>query len=192
MCSPRLLRSLRACGSLPSFITWLALATSPVCSAFRFPISRPTAPFAPPTIATHQDMADGMHGRLASESEEQVQTTSYQANALHARHLSSEQYLDTACGDAASDASTGSGHGDRAAAVAEAPCLIEAVPRSTRNGAGVLQIETSGTARVPAGRSTRLPSTRLPSTRLPTRGRRLRSCCMKVGDMGLEGGPSLA
>ena len=192
MCSPRLLRSLRACGSLPSFITWLALATSPVCSAFRFPISRPTAPFAPPTIATHQDMADGMHGRLASESEEQVQTTSYQANALHARHLSSEQYLDTACGDAASDASTGSGHGDRAAAVAEAPCLIEAVPRSTRNGAGVLQIETSGTARVPAGRSTRLPSTRLPSTRLPTRGRRLRSCCMKAGDMGLEDGPSLA
>ena len=132
-----------------------------------------------------------MHGRLASKSEEQVQTTSFQADALLARHLSSGQYLDTACGDAASDAS---GHGDRAAAVAEAPCLIEAVPCSARNSAGVLQIKTSGTARVPAGRSTRLLSTRfIPSTRLvPTRGRRLRSCCMKAGDMGMEDGPPLA
>ena len=127
-----------------------------------------------------------MHGRLASKSKEQVQTINFQADALHVRHLSSGQYLDTACGDAASDVSSESGHGDRAAAVAEAPSLIEAVPRFTRNGAGVLQIKTSGTARVPAGRSTRLPSTRLPSTRLPTRGRRLRSCCMKAGEMGLE------
>ena len=194
MRSARLLRSLRACGSLPSFITWLALATSPVCSlALRLPMPRPPAPFAP-TLATHQDMASGMYGRLASESEEQVQTVSYQADALHARHLSSEQYLDTACGDAASegpDASPESGHGDRAAppAVAEVPCLIETVPRSARNGAGVLKIKTSGTPRVRAA----WPSTRLPSTRLPTtRGRRLRSCCMQVGDMGLEDGPLLA
>ena len=88
MRSARLLRFLRACGSLPSFITWLALATSPVCSlALRLPMPRPPAPFAP-TLATHQDMASGMYGRLASESEEQVQTISYQADALHARHLS--------------------------------------------------------------------------------------------------------
>ena len=68
---------------------------------------------------------------------------------------------------------TESGHGDRAAppAVAEAPCLITTVPRSARNGAGLVQIKTSGTPRVPAaGPSTR----RLPSTRFPTtRGRRL-------------------
>jgi hypothetical protein len=134
-----------------------------------------------------------MYGRLASESEEQEQVISYQADALHARHISSEQYLDTTCGDAASegpDASPAeSGHGDRAAppAVAEVPCLIETVPRSARNGAGVVQIKTSGTPRVPAaGPSTR----RLPSTRFPTTsGRRLRSCCMQVRDVQLPKRP---
>ena len=135
-----------------------------------------------------------MYGRLASESEEQEQVISYQADALHARHISSEQYLDTTCGDAASegpDASPAeSGHGDRAAppAVAEVPCLIETVPRSARNGAGVVQIKTFGTPRVPAAAG---PSTRrLPSTRFPTTsGRRLRSCCMQVRDIRLPKRP---
>ena len=135
-----------------------------------------------------------MYGRLASESEEQEQVISYQADALHARHISSEQYLDTTCGDAASegpDASPAeSGHGDRAAppAVAEVPCLIETVPRSARNGAGVVQIKTFGTPRVPAAAG---PSTRrLPSTRFPTTsGRRLRSCCMQVRDIKLPKRP---
>ena len=81
---------MRACECTRPVITWLALATSPVSSlaTLRFPVSRPTTPFAP-MLAAHQNTSSGMHGRIECKSGEHVRTTSYQADAPHARHLRS-------------------------------------------------------------------------------------------------------
>ena len=191
MRSARVLRSLRACGSV---MTWLVLATSPARSlGFRFPLSHPTAPFAPPTLASHQHMAAGMHGRVEYDSSKRVQAISCPTDnaLLHASRLSSEEYPDTACGHAASGAGSGtsaeSSHGDRVAAVDKATSMKEAAPRSTHNGAG---LKTSHKPSVPiGGRSTRGRTKALALLRPsqgPTRGRRLCSCCMQEGDTELD------
>ena len=84
MRSARLLRSLRACGCTRPVITWLALAMSPVRSlAIRFPVCRPHAPFVP-TLASHQNMAAGMHGRMECDSDKCVQTMSSHGNRVAA------------------------------------------------------------------------------------------------------------
>ena len=81
---------MRACECTRPIITWLALATSPVSSlaTLRFPVSRPTMPCAP-MLAAHQNTSSEMHGRVECKSGEHVTTTSYQADAPHARHLRS-------------------------------------------------------------------------------------------------------
>ena len=74
---------------MQSSIIGLALVAAPVrCTALRFPVSGPAAPVAP-TLATHQNMAYRMHGRVEYESTERAPATSCQADALLARHLSS-------------------------------------------------------------------------------------------------------
>ena len=192
MRSARLLRSLRACGSV---ITWLVLAISPVRSlAVRFPAAHPNALLAPTlaSSASHQHMAAGMHGRVECDSAGWVQRISCRTdNALHVSRLSLEEDLDTACGHAASRAGSGasveSSHGDRAAAVDKAPSMKEAAPRSAHNGAG---FKTSHKPNVPIdGRSTRgrtKPLALLRPSQGPTRGCRLRSCCMQEGDTELD------
>ena len=42
-----------------------------------------------PMLAAHQNTSSGMHGRIECKSGEHVTTTSYQADAPHARHLRS-------------------------------------------------------------------------------------------------------
>ena len=78
-------RAMRACECM------LALATSPVSSlaTLRFPVSRPTTPPFAPMLAAHQNTSSGLHGRIECTSGEHVPTTSYQADAPHARHLMS-------------------------------------------------------------------------------------------------------
>ena len=192
MRNARLLRSLRACGSV---ITWLVLAISPVRSlAVRFPASHPNALLAPTlaSSASHQHMAAGIHGRVEYDSAGWVQRISCRTdNALRVSRLSLEEDLDTACGHAASGAGSGasveSSHGDRAAAVDKAPSMKEAAPRSAHNGAG---LKTSHKPNVPIdGRSTRgrtKPLALLRPSQGPTRGCRLRSCCMQEGDTELD------
>ena len=161
MRSARLLRSLRACGCTRSVITWLALAMSPVRSlGIRFPVCRPNAPFVP-TLASHQNMAAGMHGRMECDSDKCVQTMSSHGNRVAA--------VDRA--PSLNDAAPRSAHNGAGLKTSARKPSVPIDGLSTR------------------GRTK--PLALLRPSQKPTRGRRLGSCFMQAGGTESEVGPIL-